>query len=89
MKSVELEESDTDPYINDLWEAFGWSEARKKLPNERSRLADESLKEASGSGWNTRVHSIYAVLAAATVTRLLKICILAILFQDGLVPRPR
>ena len=37
----------------------------KKLPNERSRLAGESLKEAGGSGWSTIVH---AVLAAATRT---------------------
>ena len=57
-KSVELEGTNTDPTmkqplqnINDLWEAFGWSEGtKKKLPNEKSRISDESLKEAGGSG---------------------------------------
>ena len=50
--------------INDLWEAFGWSEGtKKKLPNEKSRISDESLKEAGGSGWSTMVQS---VLTAAT-----------------------
>ena len=52
--------------INDLWEAFGWSEGtKKKLPNEKSRISDESLKEAGGSGWSTMVQS---VLTAATRT---------------------
>ena len=39
-KSVELEESTSNELLqntNDLWEAFGWSEAtKKKLPSERS-----------------------------------------------------
>ena len=52
--------------IYDLWEAFRLSEAtKKKLPIERTMLADESLKEAGGSGWYTIVHT---VLAMATRT---------------------
>ena len=71
---MELEGTNTDPTmkqplqnIYDLWEAFGWSEGtKKKLPNEKSRISDESLKEAGGgSGWSTMVQS---VLTATTRT---------------------
>ena len=68
-KSVEMEESTSNELLqntNDLWEAFGWSEAtKKKLPSERSRVSDETLKETGGSGWSTMVQS---VLSAATRT---------------------
>ena len=68
-KSVELEEGTSNKLLqntNDLWEAFGWSEAtKKKLPSERSRVSDETLQETGGSGWSTMVQS---VLSAATRT---------------------
>ena len=70
---MELKDTNSDPTmkqplqgINDLWEAFRWSEAmKKKLPNVKSRISDESPTEAGGSGWSTMVQS---VLAAATRT---------------------
>ena len=58
--------------MNDVWEAFAWSQARKnKLPSGHSRMAYTSLKTHDGSrtGWNTIVDSGYS--AAVRIAEIL------------------
>ena len=45
--------------VNDLWQAFGWSQATKmKLPNEDLRTGDVLLIESGGTGWSAIIQSI-------------------------------